>query len=57
VPIRELRVNRNRPAADQSESLLAPERALKTLKAVLVGESTVGKTIILAVANTGRAEC
>jgi small GTP-binding protein len=30
-----------------------PERTLKTLKAVLVGESTVGKTSILAVANTG----
>jgi small GTP-binding protein len=36
-----------------SQFPVPPERAMKTLKAVLVGESTVGKTSILTVANTG----
>jgi small GTP-binding protein len=37
-----------------SQLPLPPERKPKTLKAVLVGESTVGKTSILTVANTGQ---
>jgi small GTP-binding protein len=35
-------------------STLTTARPVKTLKAVLVGESTVGKTSILTVANTGQ---
>jgi small GTP-binding protein len=34
----------------------SPSRKVKTLKAVLVGDSTVGKTSILTVANTGQFE-
>jgi small GTP-binding protein len=37
-----------------SQLAIPPERNQKTLKAVLVGESTVGKTSILTVANTGQ---
>jgi small GTP-binding protein len=36
--------------------MTANPRKVKTLKAVLVGESTVGKTSILTVANTGQFE-